>query len=267
MSPGIADAWRLVQENSSASKFHKSNAAALDALWVPPDAAAPADVIKAFGRAVGAELSGSGFKYVHSRRSVERKEGDLHYALRFETSRYNLAGVHVGCRLIFSVNSPLMNSWLKSDQPSRLGTNTEVLYARAERIIRRAGLFAWDLAVAAHWDRMVAATALACREIGEPWFDEFAAFLAAPPADRPTRITAVQPYYLVRALLVLRSPEEASMLLSRVLAIEGDLAGDFVQASKGTELRGRPGATLYRMAERYGLEWSDPAGGTPAEAI
>jgi hypothetical protein len=57
------------------------------------------------------------------------------------------------------------------------------------------------------------------------------------------------------------------MLLSRVLATEGELAGDFVHASKGTELRGRVGATLHRMAERYGLEWSDPAGGTPVEAI
>ncbi len=134
----------------------------------------PKAVLDDFGAALASRLDSDGFRYVKARRRLENRDGPWTFGLELETSRYNQRGVHIVCDLVASVAHESLAKWRLENASPHHDLEGRVTYARFERLLRKAGVFGWNLVLREARPAMANHTAVVARRSALPWFDQFA---------------------------------------------------------------------------------------------
>lgn len=254
ISPEVTAAFAALEENERLSQFSTHpNASPEPAAWTPFRELSPSMVLRQFADDLAIALASDDYRYMRSIRSFVRKRERWKELIVLETSRYNLQGTFVGCRLIARVENARLGDWRLENGSPMSSSRDVVADSDLRRLAWKRGLFQWDLAVESMWQEMLDHSTVGIRHLAEPWFAAF-----TPPADvlsrlRDEGIDHVQPVAAVELFLSRGDRLGAGSFVQSLQSRRPELWRAVVAALKGNQERGA-GRVLAELLRHHGLD-------------
>lgn len=105
----------------------------------------PRDVYRASCASIALALQPIGFKYLKSKQLCVRDKGDFRYDVHFQSSRHNVAGMHVQLWMHATVSSEAIKEWRSQRLPKELAI-PYIAGGMVHRLSDKFALVQWELA-------------------------------------------------------------------------------------------------------------------------